>query len=433
MKIGLEIHASLPTQTKLFCSCRARDESEGPNSNICPVCMGFPGSKPVLNGKALEIATRIAKVLNAKVSDTVSFVRKIYFYPDLPKSYQITQLHEAIGYGGHVDIENGKSIGITRIQLEEDPAKIIREDGYTLLDFNRSGRPLVEIVTDPDMKSEEDLKEFMTELRSMLYYIGVDVNEEIKADLNVSVEGGDRVEVKNVTGLKNLIDALKFEVNRQTGLVDAGKQVKRETRSYDAAKMITVASREKETDEEYGFIYEADLTDYALPKLDERYVTPRLVAEEYSKKYKVNEKTMKELVMFSRESLGLIERNKDRHDMKSIINAIEVLKKYDRLGISDSGFERLVKAVESGVLIDDKLLSRIERGEKLEGFKKVDEREIDGAIRKMVEDNSQLLNEYSKNNKVFNFIVGKISKGYNVDPRYVSERLHATLKKLLKN
>ena len=211
MKIGLEIHIALPTKSKLFCACST--DAKQPNTAICPICMGFPGSKPMLNKEAVKVALSISNALHCRINQNMSFVRKVYFYPDLPKSYQITQLEGAIGQGGYLPF-GGKKVGIRRVQIEEDPAKIVREQAYTLLDFNRSGVPLVEVVTDPDMHSQEELWSFLRTLRSMLYYLGIDIDKEVKADLNVSVIGDERVEVKNVTGIKNLIEAAKYEVER---------------------------------------------------------------------------------------------------------------------------------------------------------------------------------------------------------------------------
>ena len=200
MKIGLEIHVALPTKSKLFCNC-STEPIEEPNVNICPICMGFPGSKPSLNEEAIVIAKSIAKTLNCKIRDKISFVRKVYFYPDLPKSFQITQLQESIGFDGALGIDNEKTIAIRRVQIEEDPAKIIRGENYSLLDFNRSGIPLVEIVTEPDIQSEDELKSFIFTLKALLYYLGIDIDREIKSDLNISL-GKERVEIKNITGTK---------------------------------------------------------------------------------------------------------------------------------------------------------------------------------------------------------------------------------------
>ncbi|MDE1860789.1 MAG: Asp-tRNA(Asn)/Glu-tRNA(Gln) amidotransferase subunit GatB [Candidatus Micrarchaeota archaeon] len=433
MKVGLEIHVSLPTRTKLFCSCKARGDEDGPNSNVCPICMGFPGSKPALNGKALEYAVMIAAALDCKLSKLTSFVRKVYFYPDLPKSYQITQLSDAVGKSGKLELSTGKAIGITRIQLEEDPAKIIRGDEYTLLDFNRSGRPLVEIVTDPDIRSEDELRDFVAELRGILYHIGVDINEELKADLNVSVDGGERVEVKNVTGIKALSDALKYELGRQNALAGKGQEIKRETRSFDEASMKTISSREKESDEEYGYIYETDLTDYDISRLHvPKPVIPGRIAKEYAKRYKASEKAIREQIMLSREALALMDKAKGRHEMNEIIKGIELLKRYGRLQMGYASFEKLLEAVSTGMLIDEKTIGKIEKGESVGSFKRISDAEIDDSIRKMIMDNEKLLKEYGKNNKVFNFIVGKISKEYGVDPRHVSDRLKAVLDEIAK-
>ena len=216
MKIGLEVHVALPTKSKLFCRCST--EGDAPNSTICPICMGFPGSKPVLNKGALDVAVNVANALECRINPKISFIRKVYFYPDLPKSFQISQLDGSVGFEGKVHIAAGgvnKYIGITRIQLEEDPAKVVRGDNYCLLDFNRSGIPLVEIVTDPDIASEEELYAFVNELRGILYYLGIDVDKEMKADLNISTYG-DKVEIKNVLGIE-----INFSYKRYFGVYSA--------------------------------------------------------------------------------------------------------------------------------------------------------------------------------------------------------------------
>ncbi|MGC8648508.1 MAG: Asp-tRNA(Asn)/Glu-tRNA(Gln) amidotransferase subunit GatB, partial [Candidatus Micrarchaeia archaeon] len=239
MKIGLEVHVALPTKTKLFCSCRTYVEE--PNTSICPVCMGMPGSKPKLNKEALRIGLSVSDALHCKIKSRIGFVRKVYFYPDLPKSYQISQLYDPVGYEGYLDI-GSKKIRIRRVQLEEDPARIYREDDYTLLDFNRSGTPLLEIVTEPDIQSEEELREFYAELRSVLYYLGIDIDQEMKADLNISLSNS-RVEIKNVTGIKNLVDAARYEIKRQSELLENGEEPQIETRSYIPERMVTERTR----------------------------------------------------------------------------------------------------------------------------------------------------------------------------------------------
>jgi len=216
MPIGLEIHIQLNTETKLFCPCKIDPNAE-PNTNVCEICLGYPGAKPRLNKKALELATKIAKALNCKINKKILFSRKVYFYPDLPKNYQITQYSNVLGENGYIDLGN-KKIRIREIHIEEDPAKIVEhKEGYILLDFNRSGTPLVEIVTEPDFENADEVKAFFKKLLAILDYLDAFDPEKgiIKADVNVSIPGGERVEVKNVTGLKNIEQAIIYELTRQ--------------------------------------------------------------------------------------------------------------------------------------------------------------------------------------------------------------------------
>ena len=428
MKIGLEIHVSLPTKSKLFCSCS--NSATEPNSAICEVCMGLPGSKPVLNKGALAIAKRVAEALNMKINERTSFVRKVYFYPDLPKSYQITQLDEPIGTNGHLDID-GKQIHIRRIQLEEDPAKLVRGDDYTLIDFNRSGKPLVEIITEPDIASEDELRSFIAELRSILYYCDIEINEEMKTDLNISgidSENGERVEVKNITGIAGLTGALRYEITRQSELARKGTRVERETRSYNEAEMRTVAMRKKESDEEYGLIYDADLTEYDLSKVKiEKPIIASRVAHEYASKYGFDPKILLELIMLSKESLLLIDASKGKYPAQAITAGIEYLKKYDKINISRDSFNSLLNIVEKKGMVNKETIEKIEKGEKVESYSGISDEELERTIESMINEKSILLNEYEKNKKVFNFIVGRVAKEKNLDPHYVSEKLNKVL------
>ncbi len=426
MKIGLEVHVALPTETKLFCSCSTN--ADEPNTSICPVCLGFPGSKPMLNDAALKSALTVAKALHCKINDNTYFLRKVYFYPDLPKSYQITQLDGAIGHGGYVDISK-KRIRIRRVQLEEDPAKIIREDEYSLLDFNRSGIPLNEIVTEPDIETEEELREFVNELRSILYYAGVDINKEMKTDLNISL-GEERVEIKNVTGIKNLVDAERFEVKRQGELISRNQKIPKETRAYNSETLSTISSREKESDEEYGFIYEPDLASYPTGDI----VIPEVViasdvARQLSSKYGLNEATVKELVMFDRHALGLVQYGLKRSNANRVINAIELLKRHGNITISDESFGKMLSYLDKGLLLNEDAIKSLQENRQVEIEKNtVSTKEIDKAILGIVAQRQDLVREYKTNSKAFNFIVGMLLKKYKVNPKYISERLAEVLK-----
>jgi len=305
MKIGLEMHFQLPTRSKLFCSCPTT--SAEPNHNICPVCLGYPGSRPSLNRKALEAGLSIARFLDCTIEERVWFSRKTYFYPDLPKNFQITQYESPLGTNGHFDL-NGKRIGIWRVHLEEDPGRIKRVgrsgEEIAFVDYNRSGIPLVEIVTAPDLTSPEEARAFIDqlviELRSLC---GLEAQDEqtVRVDANISV-GEERVEVKNVQGLRNLEKALKFEASRQTKLLAAGKKVIRETRRFDEERKVTSSAREKETEEDYGYIGEPDLGEFRVGDMARNLhlkETTLARAKRLVSSYGIGEATAKQLVLTS--------------------------------------------------------------------------------------------------------------------------------------
>lgn len=254
--IGLEIHVQLNTLTKLFCGCPTN--AQEPNTAICPTCLGHPGSKPVLNEKALEFAAKLALALGCTIAPTVTFSRKTYFYPDLPKNFQTTQYELPLGSNGAVVLDNGKVVRIQRVHVEEDPGALVHEASGVLIDYNRSGIPLCEIVTAPDMHSPAEAREFMKKLLNVLGYLGVyDQNTGVvKADANISIKEKNytRVELKNITGFKEIERALQYEIERQKE-----SEVKRETRGWNAEKGVSVFMRSKETEEDYGYIVEPDL------------------------------------------------------------------------------------------------------------------------------------------------------------------------------
>ena len=258
--IGLEVHAQLNTRTKLFCSCPTI--ASEPNTAVCPTCLGHPGSKPVLNKKALEYSTKLALALGCQLSRSISFSRKTYFYPDMAKNFQITQYEIPLGAEGHLTLDGGAIVQIGRLHLEEDPAGLVHEAGGVLVDYNRSGIPLCEIVTEPDLHSPEEARECMNKLMNILLYLGIfEQDSVIKADVNVSIKAKNftRVEIKNITGFKEIERAIIYEVARQQQ-----EPVVRETRGWDPDKGITFSMRSKETEEDYGYIIEPDLPVFVL-------------------------------------------------------------------------------------------------------------------------------------------------------------------------
>ena len=265
--IGLEIHVQLNTASKLFCSDSSDLRGKKPNANTCPICLGFPGSKPLLNKKALDLGMLISLALNCEIAKKCFFSRKTYFYPDMSKNFQITQYEEPLSTGGMLTINDSK-IRIRRVHIEEDPAKLVHMGGdittakYVLIDYNRSGIPLAEIVTEPDFVSPKQARQFLDKLLSILEHLGAyDSSKEasIRVDANISFDGGERVEVKNITGFENVEKALNFEVIRQNGLARMQVKVERETRHFDAERGSTVGLRKKEFEEDYGYIFDPDL------------------------------------------------------------------------------------------------------------------------------------------------------------------------------
>ncbi|MBQ6270000.1 MAG: Asp-tRNA(Asn)/Glu-tRNA(Gln) amidotransferase subunit GatB [Bacteroidetes bacterium] len=271
--IGLEVHAQLLTKTKAFCSC-STVFGASPNTNTCPICLGFPGTLPVLNKELVRDIIKVGIATNCKIRPVSSFARKNYFYADLVKGYQITQFDDPICYDGHIDIEisddERKKIGITRIHMEEDTGKGIHDlDIDSLMDYNRSGVPLIEIVSEPDMRSAKDAYNYLIELRRILVYLGVCTGnmEEgaLRCDANVSVrlmgskEFGTKTEIKNMNSFRNVEKAIDFEIARQIDLLEKGEAVVQETRMWDGQKQITRTMRTKETSVNYRYFTEPDL------------------------------------------------------------------------------------------------------------------------------------------------------------------------------
>jgi aspartyl-tRNA(Asn)/glutamyl-tRNA(Gln) amidotransferase subunit B len=274
--IGLEVHVQLLTATKIFCSCSTRFGAP-PNTHVCPVCLGLPGALPVLNRKAVEFAVLAAMALNCRINETSIFARKNYFYPDLPKGYQISQYDKPLSEHGVIEIKTAggaKKIGITRLHVEEDAGKSLHE-GFanssetTGIDLNRSGMPLIEIVSEPDLASPDEAYEYLTRLKEIILYTGVsDCNMEegsLRCDANISVrprgqkELGTKTEVKNVNSFRFIREALEYEIERHIGIVDSGGKITQETRLYNSSEGKTYGMRSKEQAHDYRYFPEPDL------------------------------------------------------------------------------------------------------------------------------------------------------------------------------
>ena len=274
--IGLEVHVQIKTKTKIFCSC-STEFGTRPNENTCPICLGMPGVLPVLNKRFLESSMRACLATHCTIEPMNRFARKNYFYPDLPKGYQISQFELPLGTNGYININvdgTKKRIGLTRIHMEEDAGKLIHGEnlgspGKSYVDFNRTGVPLCEVVSEPDLRSSEEARAYLIELKSILEYTGVsDCNMEegsLRCDANVSIrpvgqkEFGTRTELKNLNSFKFIQKAIEYEVDRQTRLLDQGDTVKQETRLYDSARGETFPMRSKEEAHDYRYFPDPDL------------------------------------------------------------------------------------------------------------------------------------------------------------------------------
>ena len=301
--IGLEVHVQLATATKIFCGCPT-SFGASPNTNVCPVCLGLPGALPVLSREAVEMAMKGGLALNCRIRPISRFARKNYFYPDLPKGYQISQYDEPLAEHGDVEItldERPKRIGITRVHMEDDAGKSIHEgfpdsDRYSYVDLNRCGTPLIEIVTEPDMRSSDEAYAFLTELKQMMQFVEVSACDmekgQLRCDANVSVrlkgaeQFGTKAEVKNLNSFRFLKMALDYEIARQVSVLEAGGKVEQETRLYDASTGETMGMRSKEHAHDYRYFPEPDLVPLRISEswlADVRSRMPELPAQKRSR------------------------------------------------------------------------------------------------------------------------------------------------------
>ena len=278
VNIGLEIHCQLTAlRSKLFCSCHSDYRGKKPNNNVCPICSGLPGSLPLLNQRAVELAGMVSLALGCTVPDKIRFYRKNYFYPDLPKNFQLSQYNfygiSSIGVDGKLDYTGSKKTIIRRVQLEEDPGRLVYETGtsdtnfYTLIDYNRAGVALIEIVTEPDFTDPSDVRIFLNKISSIIEHLGIcdtKLEGSVRCDANVSIEGKKKVEIKNVNSFKEVEKALTYEITRQKTMSIHDIEIKAETRHWDDLRKITKQARTKEEEQDYRYFPEPDIPTIVL-------------------------------------------------------------------------------------------------------------------------------------------------------------------------
>ena len=464
-KIGLEIHCQLTKlQSKLFCSCKANYREFEPNHNICPVCMGLPGSLPRINQKAIESATSIAMALSCETPEKIAFFRKNYFYPDLPKNFQITQLNVygdmSVGGEGYVDVE-GKKIKIRRIQLEEDPGRLIYEGEsertkITLVGYNRAGTPLVEIVTDPDFENPRQVRVFLNILSDLLENLGVaepGLEGAMRADGNVSIEGGNKVEIKNIGSFHDLEKALHFEITRQQSLSERDIEIVQETRHWDERRKITVSSRSKEEDQDYRYFLENDIPWVKISQEMRDSLKKDLPESISSKKERFVEKfdiapQVADILASDKYYSDLFENAHSDSDAKDIANLITT----DLMGFVDTKEKRENSKLTSQHLsdlvtaINDKTLTRTSSKTALQEIVKSgkpvkelltemdlgqvsDSSEIESIIMQVFEEEKQAVLDAKENPETVNYLVGKVmqkTKG-KADPTKTLELIKSKL------
>ena len=376
-KIGLEIHCQLTgLHSKLFCPCKADYRGHEPNTNVCPVCMGLPGTLPLLNKEAVRKAIAMASALNCDIPEKIAFFRKNYFYPDLPKNFQITQLNaygkSSIGSDGTI-VSGGKTIHIRRIQIEEDPGRLTYQGAtsgsrMTLADYNRAGTPLLEIVTEPDFGNPGEVRAFLNILSDLLENLDISdpgLEGAMRADGNVSVKGGSKVEVKNISSFHQLEKALEYELVRQQSLVKRGISVSQETRHWDEQRKITVSSRSKEEDMDYRYFLEGDIPWVVIDAgtvSEIREKMPEGISERrarYVSKYGITPQVA-DVLSADKFYSDLFDRSHNMHNAKEIANLITT----DIMGIADTREKRLELKLEPeqlGDMADMIIKNRISR------------------------------------------------------------------------
>ena len=439
--IGLEIHAELKTQTKMFCNSKNDPDESRPNVNVCPVCMGNPGTLPVVNKEAVKSVLKVGLALGGELADFTEFDRKNYFYPDIPKGYQISQYKYPLVSGGELN-----SVKITRIHLEEDTGTSIHEKGgYSLVDFNRAGVPLMELVTEPVIHSAKEAADFARELQLLLRYLGVaEANMEkgeMRVEANISVSKSDilgtKVEVKNLNSFKVVEKAIEYEIKRQTKILEEGEKIAQETRGWDEQKGETFSQRQKEESHDYRYFPEPDIPKMKLSELPEFSVEalkkelselPKAKRERYTKDFGIKENDIEIFIQNKKLAEFFEATGKILGEKKLIqLSANYIINDGVNEKIPPSVFAELIVMVGKGELSSrgaKDVLAMMLKGDdsqpikiaqKLGLFQKNDEAELEKIVKKTIDDNPKVVAEY-KAGKIasLEYLVGqgmKMSRG----------------------
>jgi len=474
VRIGLEVHAQLTSlKTKLFCGCSSDYKGKDPDSLTCPVCLGIPGALPVLNEKAVEYAVMAALALNCKVSERMFFFRKNYYYPDMPKNFQISQYDKAGGVplavDGFLNIDVGKKrkkVQIGRVHLEEDPGRLVHQGAidtspYTLVDYNRSGITLLEVVTDPDLDSPKEARVFLQKLRSILEHLGIfsgRLEGSMRCDANISLIGGTRVEVKNISSFKEVERALGFEIMRQKNLVKKGLAVKHETRHWDETRRVTISLRTKEEEHDYRYFPEPDLVPIVItkdfveevkekmPELPDariRRFVDTYNLPKYDAEVLVSDKALAD---FFERSVQLYNRPKEISNwmMSDLLrNLYENSLELTESKITPEHLIEMIKLIEEGV-ISGKIAKRIlpeivltgkhsSQIIKESGLVKIASREVlQKTLEKVFEENKNAVKDALTDENAVNFLVGQLMRATKgkADPQLANQMIREKLESI---
>jgi aspartyl-tRNA(Asn)/glutamyl-tRNA(Gln) amidotransferase subunit B len=458
--IGLETHVQLDTNSKLFCPCPNRHADE-PNTLTCPICLGHPGSRPAINEEALRQSVMVGEALGCDVSGKTRFARKTYFYPDMAKNFQVTQYDNPVAQNGQLKTEE-QSVGIRRVHVEEDPASMVHEGGdissaeYTLVDYNRAGRPLLEIVTEPDLSSPEEAREYLKELTGVLRYLGVyspGSDFVLKSDANISLSGGSRVEVKNITGISEIEKALSYEISRQRQLRRRDREVGKQTRSFNSSMGSTKPLREKESEEDYGYIVEPDLTSHTVSAEDVERIKedvpelPRQKRKRLKSEYGLGSETADSLVR-EQDFADLFEKAAGQDPEVAanlMVNTLRKVLNFHDIKITDSGVAAEDISLLTRLLAEDDITERnaekalrlvveddvrARRAVEEQELRKTESSETHRVAESVVEDETEAVEDYTSGERdAINYLVGQVMSRTNgsADPSEAREMLEEIL------
>lgn len=477
--IGLEVHVQLETETKIFCGCSTDTADADPNTHTCPVCLGLPGALPVVNEHAIEMAIKIGKALDADIPEETRFHRKNYYYPDLPKNFQITQYDNPICQDGSLELSvsgNRRVIGVERAHLEEDPGSLKHAGGsidsaeYTKVDYNRAGVPLMEIVTRPDFRGPEETRAFLTKLEEVLEYLGVfdaERDGSLRVDANISMVSAEelgedgaieketlasanRTEVKNISSHKGAEKALAYEITRQRNAIQRGRAIEQETRHWDEDRGVTVSMRSKEAQKDYRYFREADLPPLRVASWKDEIEIPELPEarrERFRAEYDVGEETASKLTSTKRIA-DFYESLADTFDPRFVATWVADLllgelnyRDMELSTIDREAFVHLLELVETDEITEKNaeevvLRTMLDGGltpEEIvehEGLGKTDDDAVASAVENAIENNPDAVADYhAGEDGALNYLVGQVmaDTGGSADPQTVNELLQEEL------